>query len=196
MKIQISLIAKFTFAALIILLLFMGLLDSINLKNFRKQMIEYAASNAEEIAEIINQSAFESMMRNDKVSLSGMIDRIAKSENIDHIRLIDHNGTVVFSSNRDEIGAAIGKHADECVMCHDPPGIKSTTVNRSRIVTTRGGKEALGFTKEIHNRPECFSAPCHFHGKDNSVLGFLDISVSLENLRQKSHEYRLQFIML
>lgn len=198
MKIRISLIAKLTFATSLILLVFMGVLDNINLKNVRKVMIEYAVSNAEEVADIISQSAYDAMMKNDKTSLYHMIGRIAENRNIEHIRLIDKKGTVVFSNVKVEIGSVIGKHADECTMCHtavNPPGSVSSK-NSSRIITTRSGKEALGFTKAIYNQPACSTASCHFHGPRDTVLGLLDISVSLELLRQKSHEYRLQFVML
>jgi two-component system NtrC family sensor kinase len=198
MKMRISLIAKLTFATSLILLVFMGLLDNINLKTVRKLMIDYAVSNAEEVADIINQSAYDAMMTNDKTSLYHMIGRIAKSEHIDHIRLIDKKGKVVFSNISGEIGSVIGKHADECIMCHSStsPGISASSMNRSRIVTTRAGKEALGYTKVINNQPACVAASCHFHGKSDTVLGLLDISVSLEMLRKKSHEYRLVFVML
>lgn len=201
MKIRISLIAKLTFATSLILLVFMGLLDNINLKNVRKVMIDYAVSNAEQVADIISQSAYDSMMKNDKTGLYHMIGRIAKSENIEHIRLIDQKGKVVFSNINEEIGSVIGKHADECIMCHNPESpesldISPSSMNRSRIIITRSGKETLGFTKAIQNQPACFTASCHFHGKYDTVLGLLDISISLEMLKQKSHEYRLTFIML
>ncbi len=198
MKIRISLIAKLTFATSLILIVFMGLLDYVNLKNFRKAMIDYAVSNAGEVADIINQSAFDAMMKNDKTSLYHMIGRIAESENIEHIRLIDKKGKVVFSNIKGEIGAVIGKHADECIMCHSSASheISASSINQSRILITRSGKEALGFTKAIYNQPACFTASCHFHGRGDSVLGLLDISVSLETLRHKSHEYRMEFVML
>ncbi len=198
MKIRVSLIAKLTFATSIILIVFMGLLDYVNLKNFRKAMIDYAVSNAEEVADIINQSAFDAMLTNDKTSLYHMIGRIAESENIEHIRLIDKKGKVAFSNIKGEIGAVIGKHADECIMCHNSasPGISAPSMNRSRLFITRSGQEALGFTKAIYNQPACFTASCHFHGKGDTVLGLLDISISLETLRHKSHEYRLEFVML
>ena len=198
MKLRISLIAKLTFATSLILLVFMGVLDNINLKNFRKVMIGYAASNAEDVAGIINQSAYDAMMKNDKTGLYQMIGRIAKSENIEHIRLIDPKGTVVFSNISGETGSVIGKHADECSMCHihARPGVAASSKDRSRIIQTRSGKEALGFTRAIYNQEACFTASCHFHGKDDTVLGLLDISISLEMLRQKSHEYRLEFVML
>ncbi len=198
MKIRIPLIAKLTFATSLILLVFMGVLDNINLKNFRKVMVDYAVSNAEEVADVISQSAYDAMMKNDKTSLYHMIGRIAESKNIEHIRLIGQTGKVVFSSKSEEIGSVIGKHADECITCHKSlsPIASEASMNRSRIISTRSGKETLGFTKAIYNQPACFTAPCHFHDKDNKVLGLLDISISLEMLRQKSHEYRLEFILL
>ncbi len=198
MKIRIPLIAKLTFATSLILLVFMGVLDNINLKNFRKVMIDYAVSNAEEVADVINQSAYDAMMKNDKTSLYHMVGRVAESKSIEHIRLIDQTGKVVFSSINEEIGSVIGKHADECIMCHNSasPGISASSMNRSRIVSTRSGKEVLGFTKAIYNQPACVAASCHFHGKNDTVLGLLDISISLEMLRHKSHEYRLQFVLL
>ena len=198
MNMRISLIAKFTFATSLILLVFMGLLDNINLKNFRKVMIDYAESNAEQVADVISQSTYDAMLKNDKTSLYHMIGRNAKSENIEHIRLIDPKGKVIFSNISGETGSVIGKHADECIMCHssESPDVSTTSKSRSRIIITRSGKEALGFTKAIYNQPACVAAFCHFHGKNDTVLGLLDISISLEMLRHKSHEYRLEFIML
>lgn len=198
MKMRISLIAKFTFATSLILLAFMGVLDNINLKNFRKVMIDYAVSNAEQIADIISQSTYDAMMKNDKTSLNHMIGRITQSENIEHIRLIDPKGKVVFSNISGETGSVIGKHADECIMCHNSASSNALTSSesRSRIIITRSGKEALGFTMAIYNQPACFTASCHFHEKKDTVLGLLDISVSLEMLRHKSHEYRLEFVIL
>ncbi|MDD5284588.1 MAG: ATP-binding protein [Desulfuromonadaceae bacterium] len=196
MKMRISLIAKFTFSTSLILLVFMLLLDNINNKNFRKVMIGYAVSNAEEVANIINQSAYDAMMRNDKNSLYHIIGKIAESEDIAHIRLIDQKGQVVFSNLNAEIGSVIGKHADECIMCHNSESPDVPKLNSSRIITTKSGKEVLGFTKAIHNQPACIAASCHFHGKHDTVLGLLDISISLEMLRKKSREYRLDFFVL
>jgi len=198
MRIRISLIAKLTFATSLILLVFMGLLDNINLKTVRKLMIEYAALNAEQVADVINQSAYDAMMKNDKTAMNHMVERIAKSVNIEHIRLIDKKGRVVFSSGDKEIGSVIGIQAEECIICHfseisDKP---TSSVNNSRIIINSSGKETLGITKAIFNQPACFTATCHYHSKDDTVLGLLDISVSLETLRQKSREYRLVFIII
>jgi two-component system NtrC family sensor kinase len=198
MKIRISLIAKITFATSLILIVFMGLLDNINLKTVRKLMIDYAGSNAEEVADVINQSAYDSMLKNDKTSLYHMIGRIAKSDHIEHVRLINNKGKIVFSNIEGEIGSVIGKHADECIICHysESPDMLKSSMERSRININRSGNETLGYTKAIYNQPACFTASCHFHNKGDAVLGLLDVSISLEMLRQKSHEYRLVFVIL
>lgn len=195
---RIVLIAKFTFSISLILLLFMGLLDYLNLKNFRKVIVDYAVLNAEEIADIITQSTYDAMLKNDKSSIYTMIDRIAKSENIEHIRLIDPKGRVMFSGSKHEIGSVIGMYADDCTVCHysSAPVNSLSGPKHSRIINTTAGKNVLVFTKAIYNQPACFTAACHFHGKDETVLGNLDVSISLAQLRKKSQEYRLQFVML
>jgi len=198
MQFRPSLITKLTFATSLILIGFMGLLDYINLKNFRNAMIDYAIANADQVAEIINQSAYDAMMKNDKASLYQMISRIAKSNDIEHIRLIDREGRVAFSSVAEEAGTVVGKNAEMCVMCHKThnPRVDASSMNRSRLYRTTNGKEVLGFTKAIYNQPDCSTGSCHFHRSDYRILGVMDISISLENLRQRSHEYRMQFIVM
>ncbi len=199
MQFRPSLITKLTFATSLILIGFMGLLDYINLKNFRNVMIEYAVANADQVAEIISQSTYDAMMKNDKASLYQMIGRIARSNDIEHIRLIDREGRVAFSSvAEEEAGTVVGKSAEMCAMCHKThnPRVDTSTMNRSRIYRTADGKEVLGLTKAIYNQPGCSTGACHFHRSDHRVLGVMDIAISIKNLQQKSHEYRMQFIVM
>lgn len=198
MHLRLSLIAKITIATSLILIGFMWTLDSINLRYFRNIMTEYAVSNAEQIAEIINQSAYDAMMKNDKTQLYEVISHIGESKSIEHIRLIDREGKVVFSSTRQEIGMIITKNAEACQMCHKTgnPRLYAPSMHRSRLFTTASGKEVLGLTKAIYNQPSCSTASCHFHHSEYNILGILDISISLENFFQKSHEYRMQFIIM
>lgn len=198
MRFRLSLIVKITIATSLILIGFMWTLDSINLQYFRNIMIEYAVANAEQIAEVINQSTYDAMMKNDKNQLYAMINHIAESKSIEHIRLIDPEGKVVYSSTRQEIGIIMTKNAEACMMCHKSgnPRLYASSMHRSRLFTTSSGKEVLGLTKAIYNQPACSTASCHFHHSENNILGVLDITISLENLLQKSTEYRSQFIIM
>jgi len=198
MQFRPSLITKLTLFTSLILIGFMGLLDYINLGNFRNAMIEYAISNADQVAEIINQSTYDAMLSNDKASLYKTISRISQSNSIERIRLIDRDGKVAFSNIKEEIGTSISKSSDANVMSHisDTPPVDSKSANRSRMYRTASGKEVLGFTKAIYNQPGCSTEACHFHRNEHTILGVMDISISLENLQKKSSEYRLQFIVM
>lgn len=198
MKLGFSLITKLTFLTSLILVGFMILLDYINVKNFRSAMLSYAISNADQVAEVINQSTYDAMLKNDKGSMYEMIKRIGQDPDFEHIRLIDKQGKVVFSSTKDEIGTILDKNAEACTICHkedDNPRLHVSQAQRSRIFTNRDGNEVLGFTKAIYNQPACIAASCHFHSEKHNVLGMLDIIVSLEDMNKKSHEYRMEFFL-
>lgn len=198
MKLGLSLITKLTLVISLILAIFMAVLDYINVKNVRSAMLKYAISNADQIAEVINQSAYDAMLKNDKGSMYNMISRIGQDPKFEHIRLIGREGTVVFSSTKNEIGTILDTKAEACTMCHgenENPLLHATSEQRSRIFTNREGKELLGFTKAIYNQPACITAACHVHPEKYNVLGMLDINVSLEDMNKKSHEYRLEFFL-
>lgn len=190
-----TLIVKLTVATSVILIGFMGLLDYVNIKYFRKVMVEYAVSNAVQMAEVINQSTYDAMMKNDKATLYQMISRIARSNSIEHIRLLDRHGNVVYASGG---AASEDSPAGSCGLCHARFNSRfdDLPLNRSRLYRTDAGGEMMGFTKAIYNQPDCYTAECHFHQQSEEVLGVLDISISLENLRQKSNEYRIQFVVM
>ncbi|MBC7963916.1 MAG: HAMP domain-containing protein [Steroidobacteraceae bacterium] len=198
MKLGLSLITKLTLVISLILAVFMALLDYINVKNFRSAMLKYAVTNADQIAEVINQSAFDAMLKNDKGRMYDMISRIGQDPNFEHIRLIGREGTVVFSSTKNEIGMVLDTNAEACTMCHgknENPRLHATSMQRSRIFKNREGKEVMGFTKAIYNQPACIAAACHVHPEKFNVLGMLDIIVSLEEMNKKSHEYRREFFL-
>jgi two-component system NtrC family sensor kinase len=176
----------------------MGMLDYTNIHNFRMATIEYAASNADQLAETINRSAYESMLKNDKGSIFEMIRRIGEGEGINHLRLMDRSGRVIYSNRIDDLGKLIDKKAEACTMCHalDNPHLNASSMNRSRLFIDSDGQEVMGFTKAIYNEPACYNASCHVHPPEYKILGVLDFVISMEKLHQKTHDYRNQFIVI
>jgi two-component system NtrC family sensor kinase len=193
-----SLITKITLITSLILIGFMVLLDQINNRHSRNAMLHFAVSNADQVAEIINHSTYNAMMRNDKENLNEMIKQIGLSNTIKHIRLVDKSGKVFYSSTKTEVGRVLDKKAEACSMCHESdnsPRQQASSMNRSRIFTDVDGKEVLGFTKAIYNQPSCVAAACHFHPQSHRILGVLDIVVSLEEMNNESDIYRMQFFI-
>ena len=198
MKFRPTLITKLSLVTSLILLGFMGMLDYTNTRYFHDATIEYAASNADQLAETITKSAYASMLKNDKGSIFEMIRRIGESEGITHIRLMDRTGKIMYSSRTDDLGKIIDKNAEACNMCHasEDPRLQASSMHRSRFYTDSDGQEVMGFTKAIYNEPACFNASCHVHPPDLKIIGVLDIVISLVKLNQKTRDYRNQFTMI
>ena len=198
MRFRPTLITKLSLITSLILLGCMGLLNYTNTQYFHDATIEYAVSNADQLAETINRSAYASMLKNDKGSIFEMIRRIGESEGITHIRLMDRTGKVIYSSRTDDLGKIIDKNAEACTMCHksEDPHIQASSMHRSRFYTDKDGQEVMGFTRAIYNEPACFNASCHVHPPDFKILGVLDIVISLGKLNQKTRDYRNQFILI
>jgi signal transduction histidine kinase len=88
----------------------------------------------------------------------------------------------MFSSDAEEIGQIVDKQTEACYGCHaaDPPLETLPLTPRSRVFRGPEEHRILGITTPIENEASCVSASCHAHSQDQSVLGVLDVMVSLE----------------
>jgi two-component system NtrC family sensor kinase len=57
-------------------------------------------------------------------------------------------------------------------------------VDRSRIFTAPDGRQLLASMEVVPNEPSCYTAACHAHSKDQTVLGVLDIAYSLDEIER------------
>ncbi|UCE08410.1 MAG: HAMP domain-containing protein [bacterium] len=53
----------------------------------------------------------------------------------------------------------------------------------------------MGLINPIENEPDCFNAACHAHSKDEKLLGFLDIKMSLKELDKSAAETRTKTLI-
>jgi len=198
MSFRPSLITKLTLATTLVLLISMGLLDYFNLATFKKVMLEYAVTDADALSEIIIESTYNQKHEHDQFKLSQMINWLGAGQGIEHIRLLNKNGRIIFSSKEEEIGTFVNKDAEACSMCHEgtEPKLTASSMHRSRVFRNREGKEVLGLARAIYNREGCYIAACHFHPESFKVLGVLDISVSLDTLHHQIALYRYRFVAM
>jgi signal transduction histidine kinase len=87
----------------------------------------------------------------------------------------------MFSSTREEIGTALDKRGEACYACHaeGQPLQHLEIQKRSRIFQGPNGVRILGIINPIPNEPSCWTADCHAHDQTQSVLGVLDVQVSM-----------------
>jgi two-component system NtrC family sensor kinase len=118
-------------------------------------------SSAYRTSDFIRQSLYASMLRNER-------DRIHQM--------------ITFSSTEREIGASVDRRAEACEVCHAAarPLSAVPTAERARIYRQPGRHRVLGLINPITNDPGCAQGSCHAHAADVSVLGVLDVQLSLE----------------
>ncbi|BCR06654.1 two-component sensor histidine kinase [Desulfuromonas versatilis] len=195
---RLKLITKYTLVTSGVLLLTMVAFAVINVKTLKDVFLREAIHDVDELSETIIRTTHYQMLEDDRKRVYQMIEEVGTQHGVEHIRLINKDGVINFSTENAEIGTLLDKNAEACSMCHaeDTPLTHASTMNRSRIFSDRAGKEVLGIAKGIYNQPACYTADCHVHPREAKILGVLDVIVSLEGMKLQTGAYRDNIIVL
>jgi two-component system NtrC family sensor kinase len=161
-----------------------GIVATLTLRTHRREMIAQLAQSADLLSETVKRSTEDYMLENRREALHRQIEAIGREERIERVRVFNKQGRVVFSSHPGDVGQTLDKRAESCFACHaqDRPLEKPPVHDRVRIFTAASGHRVLGIVNPIQNQPSCMSAACHAHGSDQTVLGVLDVTVSLDDV--------------
>ena len=170
-----------------IAILGIGVYASVNINTQRNQLIQQVIHSSNQVSETIKRSMRYDMLKYQPERLHRAIDTIGAQEGIDKVRIFNSLGEIIYSSDREEMGAMVDKSAEQCYACHakEKPFERLTTSAKSRIFQTAAGNRVLGMINPIYNEPDCYSAPCHIHPQEQKVLGVMDIDVSLAEVDQE-----------
>ena len=153
------------------------------------QAFERMVLNASQFSSTVKRSAHYSMLLNQRDSLHKIIEAIGAQPGVENIRVFNKTGAIMFSSQKAEIGTHVDLQAEACYACHrrDRPLERLSTSDRSRVYKGSTGHRVVGMINPIYNEPSCWEASCHYHPETQTVLGVLDIGLSLESLDQEIH---------
>lgn len=195
---QLRLIGKYTLAIGIVVLTAMALFAYLNLHTLRTHLVEEAVRDVDFLSETIIETTHYQMLEDDRKRVYQMIEEVGTQKEIEHIRLINKDGTINFSTESREIGTILDKKAEACNVCHaeNIPLVNASSMNRSRFFKDLKGRDVLGIARGIYNEPVCSSAACHFHDPDVKLLGVLDVIVSLDRAKKNLHEFGVNVAVL
>ena len=168
----------------------------INLETQRRHLIQEVISGAQQLSDTIKRSLWYDMLHNYRDALYNVIEAIGRQEGIEKVRIFNKKGMVMFSSHKEEIGEVVDKRAEACYACHaeDRPLERLDTPKRTRIYQANDHR-ILGMISPIYNEPACYNAPCHAHPPEQTVLGVLDVSLSLATADQRIKELKEKTIL-
>jgi two-component system NtrC family sensor kinase len=157
--------------------------------NFRATSSEYERAlyeGAERVADLIQKSTHYGMLTNRKEEVHHIIEAMARAPDVEGIRIYDKLGRIIFSADSTEIGTSVDLHAEACVTCHgSETPLRAVPAGAGvRMFRGRSGR-IMGVIDAIENAPECARSGCHVSPAEQSVLGVLDVRMSMAKPDQR-----------
>jgi len=180
-----------------LLLILFGIYSYFSVRFYTDQMMSQVLTSANRISDAIKSSTHFSMLLNRKGDVSEIINALGKQPGINGIRIYNKRGETTVSTEKAELGKIIDLKGEACNGCHNaerPP--VSVPASRTRIYVGQDGKRVLGLINPIHNEDQCSSASCHAHPTEQTVLGILDVRMSLGQVDAAIANSQLQIIVV
>lgn len=139
---------------------------------------------ARRFGELVKRATNHGMLVNRKDDVQYVVQLISSSPGIEAIHIYDKTGSIAFSHDPSEVGQKVDMQAEACIACHDKsqPLSAANTDRRTRVFSNAAGRRILGFIEPIENEPRCADGGCHAPVSERSVLGVMDVQMSLEPL--------------
>ena len=193
-----SLKFKVGFYLVIALTVVVFVFTTLIVRNSREQLLQQSISHAAQLSEALIKSTRFAMLENKPSFVDRIIEDVGALHDIDRVRILSKNGTIIHSSHKAEIGTQVDQEAESCLGCHLDEQSKqaSPMTGRPRIFTDPDGKRMLGATAVIRNEPSCSNGGCHSQAEGKSVLGVLDIVYPLARIDREIRNSTLTVVSL
>ena len=164
----------------------------------QSHIMESVLGSATRVSEVLVRSTRYSMLLNKKEDVHNIISSVGGEPGFEGIRIYNKQGEVVFGTNPNELYTKVDLNAEACVICHASARLDSiaqVNPHLTRIFTKPNGERVLGLITPIRNEQQCSDASCHAHPQSKTVLGVLDVKMSLSQLDAHLAESRNQLLL-
>jgi two-component system NtrC family sensor kinase len=170
---------------LILLLTILGVFliySTLTSRHERRMTEDLVKAEAYRASDFIRQSLQSCMMENDRSCIRRNISLLGNEPGVEAIRIYNKEGVITFSSLEGEVHSRVDEQAEPCRVCHatEEPLLDMPTDELARISVAKDehGHRLLRVLNPIRNTTGC-SEDCHAHTPDQSVLGVLDVQLSM-----------------
>ena len=202
----------------VIILITMGLFSTFSLLTQKDDAISNISNNTEQLSRTIEKILRFSMLKNRREEISLAVNSIAQTQEIKSARILNHTGKIIYTSRPSDLNKDISQNNPLCTSCHNRKNAGSkpdlANYNHYRI---NEQKEIIYYSLPIYNAPECSNGACHatetsnnmysvpndqgsshtsVHNPEQTILGFIEIEVSIDKVIANLKETRVQLIIL
>jgi two-component system NtrC family sensor kinase len=145
---------------------------------------ESVYSYARKFGELVKRATNHGMLVNRSEDVQYVVQLVAGSPGVEAVNIYNKHGIVAFSHDPTKVGQQVDLQAEACVVCHDKtaPLKAVNTEKRTRIYRNSAGRRVFGVIEPIENEPRCARSGCHAPVTEQSILGIMDVQMSLEPL--------------
>ncbi len=163
----------------------------------KNDLVDSAIQREISLADTIIKSTHYSMLKADRESLRHAINNIGEQAGVEHVRIFNKKGLIMFSDDPREVNREVDKETAGCVECHSGPEPATSLgpMEQARRFTNEQDRHVLAITAPIVNESGCSGGSCHFHSADQQLLGTLDIGLSEEPLRSTLATLRWRMVI-
>ncbi len=204
----------------IIILITMGAFSTYSLIKQKEDAIVTISNNTEQLAQTIEKILRVSMLKNRRDEISLAVNNIVGNGGIKSVRIINHKGIIKFSSGQNDINKNISQTDRLCVSCHGKNYhlINPSTYKNYEHFRIDNSKNLIFNSLPIYNAPSCYNGNCHagaseqnlitykkntigkasfsVHDSSQTILGFIEIEVSIKKIIGDLNKTREQLIAL
>lgn len=179
-----------------VLMISLGIWGYFTVNSQKQHIIQDVMLEADRMATTIKLGTHYAMMHNLRNEITLIIGNIASEKNIEHIRIYNKKGEVVFSNIASELNQTTQIKGEACHVCHrsEPPLVNVNLQQRTRIYASPEGYRLLGLISPIRNEPGCSSVTCHAHAEGKKVLGVIDLVMSLHQIDQEIFSFKKRLV--
>ncbi len=178
-------------------LLTIGIFSYFNIKSHSSSLLAEVERSANQLSETVKHSTRYDMLLNQRDRIHKIINTIGEQPGIRDVRVLNKVGEIIYSSHPDDIGKMVDKKAESCYACHaaDQPLQRLPIKDRTRIFRVNpDSSRVMGIISPIYNEQTCWSADCHAHSKSQTVLGVLDVTISLDEVDKQITKSEMEIV--
>ncbi|NJD56328.1 MAG: HAMP domain-containing histidine kinase [Nitrospirae bacterium] len=166
----------------------------ISLQNDQKNLIDNTLTFVTSFSEVLKKSVRNDMLLARREDIQRTIEAIGATKSIADVKIYDTQGIICYSAVRSDLGRHAGRGSRACIGCHGDPSFLAAMLSGDRpwdIHAAYDGSRVLRHIEPIYNDPDCSSAACHAHKKEQKVLGILATDFSLLPMDLKIHQQNI-----
>ena len=169
-----------------------------NIDYQKQKLMDHMVAGTDRLTSTIRLGTHYAMMLNSREDITNIINNIGKLEEIKNIRIYNQAGQIKYTNLKDELDLMVDIREDVCEICHreEPPLSVVTLAERMRIINDPEGHRLLGIVSPINNEAGCSTEDCHVHPQEQTILGALDVVVSLKEIDQELFGFEIRIISL